>query len=105
MKDRARTLYNKALKAWTIAKQIFMYFEESAELQTEVAKYERWREYFDMPNNWDVKGLQLHKIADEIADTQIMIEQLQVIYDIEENVKERYEYKLNRLEKRLEKSQ
>ena len=103
MIDRARTLYQRAIAAWTVAKQIMVYFEESAELQKEVAKYERYKEFFDLEENWAQKGLQLDRIVDEIADTQVMVEQLQVIYNIESDVSVCYKDKLQRLENRLEK--
>lgn len=69
--------------------QMYMAIEEMSELTKEICKYKR------LPNNYD-------KIADEIADVKIMIEQLEHIFGVSEKVEKRINYKLERQLRRIE---
>lgn len=66
-----RKLYNKIINHFGKEKQLFVVFEELSELQKAISKYER-------ENNEH----NLNDIMEEIADVQIMIEQLYVIYQL-----------------------
>ena len=68
--------------------QTFMLFEEMAELQKEICKSRRGED-------------NRRFIADEIADVEIMLAQMKIIYDCAELVEERRGYKLRRLKERL----
>ena len=70
--------------------QALVAVEEMAELQKEVLKNINRNE----PNEL--------KIAEEIADVEIMIEQLKLIYACEKDVDNIKQYKLERLKSRLE---
>lgn len=66
-----RKLYNKIINHFGKERQLFVVFEELSELQKAISKYER-------ENNEH----NLNDIMEEIADVQIMIEQLYVIYQL-----------------------
>lgn len=69
--------------------QMYMAIEEMSELTKEICKYKR------LPNNYD-------KLADEIADVKIMLEQLEYIFGVSKEVEERINYKLDRQLRRIE---
>ena len=82
-------IYKQALDKWGKIPQIVMLFEEMAELQKELSKNLRGKDNID-------------SIAEEIADVEIMLEQMKLLYEIEEQV-DRWKYsKIGRLAKRLE---
>lgn len=81
-------LYAKAKEKNGATTQKIQAIEEMAELTKEVIK--------------DLKGQGTpYHIADEIADVEIMLEQLKLMYGVGELVYERKRYKKKRLEKRL----
>lgn len=84
-----KEIYERAIDKWGIRAQTMMVFEEMSELQKEICK--NWRG----ADNAD-------QIAEEIADVEIMLAQLKMIYGIA-SVSRRYkEQKLMRLVKRLQ---
>lgn len=85
-KDKCK-LYRQALEKWGTA-QIIIAFEEMAELQKELSKYLRGKE-------------NITEIAEEIADVTIMLEQMKLLFNIEDIVKDYKNQKLRRLEERL----
>lgn len=82
-------LYCDAIKKWGDQAQVMMVYEEMAELQKELCK------------NWRGRD-NIEQIADEVADVEIMLAQLELIYDISERVRQHKAFKLMRLRKRLE---
>ncbi|ABR48748.1 conserved hypothetical protein [Alkaliphilus metalliredigens QYMF] len=82
-------VYKKALVTWGQEAQITMVFEEMAELQKELCKVLRGEK---------VTG----NIAEEIADVEIMLEQMKLLFEIEGLVRDNKIYKLERLAERLE---
>lgn len=83
----AETLCQKALDLWGIDAQIWMAVEEMAELTNALCKIKRGR-------------INLEDIVTEIADVQIMMEQLQLFFGKEEVDTERNR-KLIRLHDRM----
>lgn len=83
-----RDVYKQALEKWGAEVQICMVFEEMAELQKELCKYKRGNVNF-------------HSIAEEIADVEIMLGQMKILFGIEGAVENFKEYKLERLKERL----
>lgn len=90
-------LYIKAINMWGRIAQINMAIEECGELIVALAK-----------NYRDMNGSTVNEVLDEMADVEIMIEQLKIMFnymysndavDKFEDIKRR---KLERLEKRLE---
>lgn len=79
----------KALAKWGEGAQIAMVFEEMAELQKELCKHLRGKK---------VTG----HIAEEIADVEIMLDQMKLLFDIEKLVQSNKRYKLARLGERLD---
>lgn len=83
-----KEVYITALGFFGIENQTRMVFEEMAELQKELCKALR-----GTPS--------LKNIAEEIADVEIMMEQMKEYYSLHDFVKDCREYKTKRLEKIL----
>lgn len=81
-------IYKKAIEKWGYDAQILMVFEEMSELQKELCKNRRGK------NN-------VEQIAEEVADVEIVLAQLKMIYGISGTVRQFHEEKLMRLEQRL----
>lgn len=90
-KQERNTLYSKALNRWGTASQLLMAVEEMAELIQAIS-------HFNRPK----KKLTITQIASEIADVQIMLEQMQYLFICEGLVEKLKEEKLKRLEQYLE---
>lgn len=93
--SRSERLMNEvltqAIKEFGQCNQKIKAIEEMSELIKEICKEK-------------VGETKLKNIVDEIADVEIMIEQLKIIYDAIELVDERKKYKINRLKERIEKN-
>lgn len=81
-------VFEDAIDKWGVESQIVMAQEECAELITELARDYRGRSDDDA-------------LAEEIADVQIMMEQLELVVG-RERVREAREGKLERLRERLD---
>nr|WP_207709353.1 hypothetical protein [Acutalibacter sp. 1XD8-36] len=79
----------KAIENYGVESQIMMVMEEMSELQKELCKNYRGKENSTC-------------IAEEIADVEIMLEQMKILFDVHEQSKKFLEFKLQRLMKRLE---
>ena len=77
-------IYRAALAAWGADAQTLMVFEEMAELQKELCKAARGRDNRE-------------QIAEEIADVEIMLEQMKVLHGCAEAVAAYRKSKLRRL--------
>lgn len=88
--DEMRTLCSRALRAWGAEMQSVVAAEELSELQKELCKSVRGEDNADA-------------IAEEIADVQIMLEQMMLLHDCRDDVDEWRRRKLERLEQRLPK--
>ena len=86
--EERKEIYEKALRTWGTQAQIMMALEEMSELTKELCKHFRGR-----PNGAE--------IIDEVADVTIMMEQLRLIFGINEAVCEQMDVKMLRLKKRL----
>lgn len=86
-----QNIYRGALDAFGADLQTLVAIEEMAELQKELCKNRRGRE-------------NRAAIAEEIADVQIMLEQMMMLYDCANAVDEFRTEKLLRLEERLKKT-
>lgn len=82
-------IYEDAIRTYGPSLQCMVAIEEMSELTKELCKHERWQ------------GSAEH-IAEEIADVTIMMEQLRLIFNVNEMVVEIMERKLERLQNRLE---
>ena len=83
-------LLYEAIDTYGRIAQITKAIEEMGELTVELSKY----------LNGDCA--RYHNIASEIADVQIMLKQLELIFNNETEVKASKVYKLQRLQKRLQ---
>jgi hypothetical protein len=93
--EMALSIYEKAIEKWGSPLQINMMIEEMAELTVALSKYLR---YLDQGYCLD-EGIYL-PIIDELADVQLMINQMKLIFG-EDAVSKRMVYKINRLRERL----
>lgn len=89
LSDRQKA-YTNAFIRYGEKAQLIVAIEELSELQKELCKHLR---------NGDLSNMDA--IIDETADVQIMLEQIQMIFGIDDCVSKRMEYKINRLEQRL----
>jgi len=87
-----REIYKKAIEKWGADFQILMLFEEVGELMQAISKIYRSKD----KGEYDFATL-----AEEIADVEIMLEQLKIIFGVEEGVKKIRKIKLKRLEEML----
>ena len=71
--SKPHKIYCEALNKWGAEAQTLMVFEEMSELQKELCKHARGK------NNREA-------IAEEIADVQIMLEQMMILHDCEDLV-------------------
>ena len=84
-----REILENALMTYGAEAQILMVMEEMAELQKELCK--------------NIRGkANVANIAEEIADVQIMLEQMIVLHDCREEVEDHWLEKMARLLDRLE---
>ena len=79
----------RALGTYGSVPQITMVFEEMSELQKELCKYLRGRGSFE-------------HIAEEIADVEIMLEQMKMLFCCAEDVRNERRRKVERLKERLD---
>ena len=85
---KAEKIYEMAIQKWGEALQVCMAIEEMSELTKELIKFFRGK--------WTKE-----KIAEEIADTEIMLEQLKVMFKNHSLVESKRKEKLQRLETML----
>mgnify|MGYP004603545677 CR=1 FL=1 len=79
----------EALDTYGSTLQVVMVFEEMGELQKELCKYLRGRGSFD-------------HIAEEIADVEIMLEQMKMLFYCANEVRDVRRRKVERLKERLD---
>lgn len=94
-----KNILQKAIDKYGTEAQQDMVIEECSELIKEILKYRRAVKLG--VNQALLNDCKLH-IADEMADVEIMLEQLKMIFNCKDVVDERIEYKVNRLKERLE---
>lgn len=86
IKEENKEIYRKALQKWGRDAQIKVAIEEFAELIVELAK-----------ENRSVNGTNWEKITEEMADAEVMLEQLKIVFANEKEVEAKKEQKINRL--------
>ena len=86
---KKKDVYNRAKAAWGIDAQVTKAVEELAELQKELCKF-----MLDDGN--------MEHITEEMADVEIMIEQLELIFENKWQVGEHKRAKIQRLSDRLD---
>lgn len=87
--DSRKAVYNKALSKWGAANQSVVAIEELSECQKEICK--------------QLRGTgNMEHMAEEIADSIIMLEQLQMIFSIGNLVAQYMDAKIERLDARID---
>ena len=87
-KEQELKIYNEAIDFFGVESQKIMVIEEMSELTKELCK--------ELRNRGDVDH-----IAEELADVEITLAQIKMIYNIHQAVEEQKDYKLNRLAKSM----
>ena len=86
--DQRKAVYLEAISTFGAENQEKMVVEEMSELTKEICKHWRGRD-------------NLTAIADEIADVTIMLEQLRLIYNLNDSVASHMDKKILRLQDRI----
>ena len=84
-----REVLQEAIDRYGTNAQLMMVLEEMSELLKEICKWFRGKRDPDA-------------IADEVADVEIMLEQVKIIFDLDREVSEHIDRKIERLRFRLE---
>lgn len=79
----------EAIDRYGTEAQLMMVLEEMSELQKEICKWFRGKRDRDA-------------MADEVADVEIMLEQVKIIFDLHSEVNEHIDRKIERLQYRLD---
>lgn len=87
--EARRWVYQAAIATNGIERQIMVAVEEMSELTKELAK------------SFRRDGTTLEKLTDEIADVTVMMEQLRLIFEVNDAVQERMDFKVRRLARNL----
>lgn len=82
-KEQEQKIYDDAIDFFGVTSQKIMAIEEMSELTKELCK--------ELRNRGNVE-----QIADELADVEITLAQLKMIYDIHDKVEEHKDFKLRR---------
>lgn len=88
-----KAVYENAIAQYGMGEQILKAIEEMAELTNELAK------------SINPSSTTLDRIVDEIADVTIMMEQMRLLFDVNQDVQERIDYKVERLAQRIKEQQ
>lgn len=88
-------LYKRAIRVWGIEPQLLMVAEELNELGVEVCKLIR-------AGNQPGVEIRMENLVDEIADVEIMIDQMKFLYSLNLRVELQKDKKLRRLKERLD---
>lgn len=87
-KEQEQKIFKDAIEYFGAVSQKIMVIEEMSELIKELCK-----ELRDRGN--------IENIAEEVADVEITLAQIKMIYDIEDAVEKQRDYKLNRFANRM----
>lgn len=93
MTEEERKTFLDALRVFGSQNQITVALEEMSELQKEFCKYLRNDSSFSYAN-----------IAEEMADVEIMLDQMKILFQLDSAVKEQHQYKVKRLRERIDKN-
>ena len=88
MNNYQKGILQQAIKEYGPTAQLWVVLEEMSELAKEICKNKRGKD-------------NRNEIAEEIADVEIMLAQLEMIFGIQSEVGKHYEAKIDRLNQRL----
>lgn len=91
-------ILQKAIDAYGVESQIDVCIEEMSELTKALIKDKR----NDSVSVEEWKNLVWKNIVEEIADVEIMLKQMKMIFNCKEDVESQIKFKINRLNERLE---
>lgn len=93
-----KEILQKAIDTYGVESQIDVCIEEMSELTKALIKDKR----NDSISVAEWKSLVWKNIVEEIADVEIMLTQMKMIFNCKEDVESQIEFKINRLKERLE---
>lgn len=93
-----KELLQKAIDTYGEDAQMDMCIEEMSELTKAILKLRRYQK----AHEGDCTKALLDNIAEEVADVEIMLEQVKIMLECENEVNEQKKYKLIRLKARLD---
>ncbi len=89
---KKRAIFSQAIKKWGVDAQAAMAIEEMAELTKELCKLKR--------QGYTYTDVTIQPLIEEIADVRLMVDQVAYMFDI--NGQDMYDFKLNKIAKRLD---
>ena len=89
------SIYKKAIKLWGIDSQMMMAVEEASELIKAICKLRRTGVTAEVVND----------LAEEMADMEIMLDQLKIMFCLTEGVKEWKNHKVERLSQTIKEAE
>lgn len=93
-----KEIMQKAINTYGVDTQVDMAIEEMSELIKVLLKYRRTQKE---PSKWDYEVVKAN-VVEEIADVEIMVEQLKMIFNCRNLAGRQKTNKLKRFQKRLE---
>lgn len=87
-------IYVNAIKKWGVTAQLDMVIEECSGLIKAIQKFKRVKEKDD-------EDLAIQNIQEEVADVEIMIDQMRVMFS-DKDIDAHKAFKINRLKERLD---
>ena len=93
-----KKILKKAIDTYGEAAQQDMVIEEALELALSILKFRRATKGFDTATILKRRD----NIVEESADTRIMLEQVNMMFECEDEVNKQIDFKINRLKERLE---
>lgn len=93
-----KTILNRAIDTYGEEAQMDMCIEEMSELTKAILKLRRYQN----AHEGNCTEVLLDNIVEEVADVEIMLEQVKIMLECENSVNEQKEYKLKRLKERLD---
>ena len=97
MEFKKINVLKEAIETFGISAQVDMAIEEMSELTKALCKERRIRLQFQ-PEHTKAQA----NVIEEIADVAIMLEQLLIIFDKDNEIQKEVDYKIDRLEQRLD---
>ena len=89
---KKRAVFAEAVKKWGVDAQVAMAIEEMAELTKELCKLKRI--------GYSYTAATIQPLIEEIADVRLTVDQVAYMFDI--TWKDMYDFKLNKIAKKLE---
>ena len=88
MERNEKMICKQVLKKYGEDNQLMIFFEEVGELMQAISKHKRF-------------GENIYGIAEEVADVEIMLEQIKIMFEIDEYVEVKRKRKIRKLKRKI----